>query len=111
MQERHEESADIGKSDVLAKLAALNLINAFAVSLKHRLRFEPSTEYPDLAPLVDHLRTFAGDADQAALQQRKVSSWKSAGQYLGVSFAESNPRKSKSCHPRPTEQTIANNGA
>jgi predicted membrane chloride channel (bestrophin family) len=92
-QERHEESAELGKQDVLAKLAALNLINAFAVSLKHRLRFEPSTEYPDLSPLIGHLHTFAGDADQAALRERKVSSWKSTGQYLGVSFAESNPRK------------------
>ena len=92
-QERHEESAELGKSDVLAKLAALNLINAFAVALKHRLRFEPSTEYPDLAPLIGHLHTFAGDADQAALRERRVSSWKSTGQYLGISFAESNPRK------------------
>ena len=95
VQERHEESADLGKADVLQKLSALNLINAFAVSLKHRLRFEPSTEYPDLAPLVSNLHTLAGDADQAALQQRKVSSWKSTGQYLGISFAESNPRKGK----------------
>ena len=92
-QERHGESAELGRSDVLAKLAALNLINAFAVSLKHRLRFEPSTEYPDLEPLLCNLQTFAGAADQAALRERKVSSWKSAGQYLGVSFAESNPRK------------------
>ena len=92
-QERHAESAELGKSDLLGKLAALNLLNAFAVSLKHRLRFEPSTEYPDLAPLVSNIRTFAGEADQAALKERKVSSWKSAGQYLGVSFAESNPRK------------------
>lgn len=92
-QERHEEDAALGKKDVLEKLAALQLINAFAVALKHRLRFEPSTEYPDIQPLVGHLRTFAGEADQAALRVRKVSSWKSTGQYLGVSFAESNPRK------------------
>lgn len=92
-QERHEESEELGKSDVLAKLAAMNLLNAFAVALKHRLRFEPSTEYPDLAPLLCNVRTLAGDADQAALRERKISSWKSAGQHLGVSFAESNPRK------------------
>ena len=92
-QERHEEDAELGKRDVLEKLAALQLINAFAVALKHRLRFEPSTEYPDLQPLVSNLHTFAGDADQAALRERKVSTWKSTGQYLGVSFAESNPRK------------------
>ncbi len=92
-QERHDESAELGKADVLAKLAALNLINAFAVSLKHRLRFEPSTEYPDLAPLLCNVRTLAGNADQAALRARKASSWKSAGEHLGISFAESNPRK------------------
>ncbi|KAK4495704.1 hypothetical protein PRZ48_012972 [Zasmidium cellare] len=92
-QERHEESEELGKADLLAKLAALQLINAFAVALKHRLRFEPSTEYPDLAPLLINLRTLAGEADQNALRERKVSSFKSAGQYLGIPMAESNPRK------------------
>jgi len=93
--ERHgnEEDPELGKKDLLAKLAALNLLNAFAVSLKHRLRFEPSVEYPDLAPLVSHLHTFAGNADQAPLRQGKVSTWKHTGQSLGLSFAESNPRK------------------
>lgn len=92
-KERHEQSPEQGKADLLAKLTALNLITAFAVSLKHRLRFEPSIEYPDLQPYVAHLRTFAGDADQSTLQKRKESPWKSFGEYLGVSFAESNPRK------------------
>lgn len=92
-QERHSESAELGKTDLLAKLAALQLINAFAVSLKHRLRFEPSTDYPDLAPLLGNLHTLAGEADQSNLQQRKVSALKSAGLYLGVPMAESNPRK------------------
>ena len=87
------ESAELGKSDLLAKLAAINLLNAFAVSLKHRLRFEPSIEYPDLAPLVSHINTFAGEADQNALRERKASTLKAAGQYLGVSWADSNPRK------------------
>ena len=91
--ERHAESADLGKTDVLSKLAALNLLNAFAVSLKHHLRFEPSTEYPDLAPLISNIHTLAGDADQAALREQKASSWKTVGQSLGVPFAESNPRK------------------
>ncbi|KAK3708319.1 hypothetical protein LTR37_011584 [Vermiconidia calcicola] len=92
-RERHEESAELGKADLLSKLAALNLINAFAVSLKHRLRFEPSTDYPDLAPLLCNVRTLAGEADQSALQQRKASAMKAAGVYLGLTFAESNPRK------------------
>lgn len=92
-QERHEESEELGKSDLLAKLASLQLINAFAVALKHRLRFEPSTEYPDLAPLIHNIHTFAGAANQAELQERKVSFFKSVGQYLGLPMAESNPRK------------------
>ena len=93
VKERHGEESDLGKQDLLAKLAALNLLNAFAVSLKHRLRFEPSVEYPDLQPLIGHLHTFAGSADQAPLRETKVSSWKHTGQSLGLSFAESNPRK------------------
>ena len=91
--ERSEESAELGKQDLLHKIAAINLLNAFAVALKHRLRFEPSVEYPDLAPLVSHLDTLAGAADQATLRHRKVSTLKAAGQYLGIPFAESNPRK------------------
>ena len=91
--ERHDESVDLGKSDLLGKLAALNLINAFAVSLKHRLRFEPSVEYPDLAPLLVNLHVLASKADQAPLRQPKASALKHMGQVLGLSFAESNPRK------------------
>lgn len=72
-QERHAESAELGKKDLLAKLAALNLLNAIAVALKHRLRFEPSMEYPDIQPLVAHLPTLAGEADQATLRERKTS--------------------------------------
>lgn len=83
VQERHAEDPKLGKQDLLAKLAALNLLNAFAVALKHRLRFEPSIEYPDLNPLISHLHTFAGSADQAPLREAKVSSWKSTGQSLG----------------------------
>ncbi|KXL45730.1 hypothetical protein M433DRAFT_536313 [Acidomyces richmondensis BFW] len=90
VQERHAESADL---DLLGKLAALQLLNAFAVSLKHRLRFEPSTEYPDLQPLISNIYTFAGQADQTALREPECSKWKLAGQALGFSFAESDPRK------------------
>ncbi|KIW84385.1 hypothetical protein Z517_03635 [Fonsecaea pedrosoi CBS 271.37] len=92
-KERHSMSEEQGKSELLAKLTALNLINAFAVALKHRLRFEPSTDYPDLQPLIGNLHTLASEADQSQLQPKRASSWKAAGQYLGVSFAESNPRK------------------
>lgn len=91
--ERHEESADLGKADLLAKLAAINLLNAFAVALKHRLRFEPSLEYPDIQPLVCNLKTLAHTADQEVLRERTVSRWKAIGQHLGIPFVESNPRK------------------
>jgi predicted membrane chloride channel (bestrophin family) len=92
VDERHGDTEGLGKADLLRKLAALNLINAFAVSLKHRLRFETSVEYPDLSPLVSNLQTLAGMADQSALQERKTSSVQSWGQYLGLPFAQPNPR-------------------
>ena len=92
-KERETEGEAQTKADILAKLTALNLINAFAVALKHRLRFEPSTEYPDLQPLIGNLHTLAGDADQSKLRHKKHGHWKAAGEYLGISFAESNPRK------------------
>lgn len=72
----------------------MNLILAFAVALKHKLRFEPDIAYDDLAGLVGYLDTFAKDAhDRQRLQPQRKSLWKSTGEYLGVSFAESNPRK------------------
>lgn len=76
--ERYAESEELGKADLLAKLSAINLINAFAVALKHRLRFEPATEYPDLDPLIAHLDTLAGRADQAVLRKRTPNSWKAS---------------------------------
>lgn len=73
---------------------AINLLLAFAVSLKHCLRFEPDIAYKDLIGLVGHLDTFAKEAhDPAMVEPRKKTPWKATGEYLGVSFAESNPRK------------------
>lgn len=75
---------------------ALNLITAFAVSLKHKLRYEPYTDHEDIANLVGHLDTFAlhatHDAPESALRWRP-SRMKAAGEYLGIAFAASNPRK------------------
>jgi putative membrane protein len=76
VEERHAESEELGKKDLLEKLSAINLINAFAVALKHRLRFEPATEYPDLEPLINHLTTMAGSADQAKLRKKTPTPWK-----------------------------------
>ena len=67
---------------------------AFAVSLKHRLRFEPYAHYPDLACLVAHLDTFAKNAhSEKNFEKRKRTPWKAVGEYLGLTFASSNPRK------------------
>ena len=72
----------------------MNLILAFAVALKHKLRFEPDIAYEDLAGLAGYLDTFAKDAhDRQRLQPQRKTLWKSTGEYLGISFAESNPRK------------------
>ncbi|KXG49777.1 Bestrophin/UPF0187 [Penicillium griseofulvum] len=90
----NEREGEEGKEDILRKLSALNLILAFAVALKHKLRFEPDIAYEDLAGLAGHLDTFARDAhDRAVVNPPPKSIWKATGEYLGVSFAESNPRK------------------
>ncbi|KAL4870529.1 hypothetical protein BDV12DRAFT_207588 [Aspergillus spectabilis] len=89
-----EREGELGKEDLLRKLTAINLISAFAIALKHKLRFEPDVGYDDLAGLVGYLDTFAKDAhDRQVIQPRTKTIWKAAGEYLGVSFAESNPRK------------------
>ncbi|OOQ89829.1 UPF0187 domain membrane protein [Penicillium brasilianum] len=89
-----EREGEDGKVDLLRKVTAMNLILAYAVALKHKLRFEPDVAYEDIAGLVGHLDTFAREAhDREVLNPRPKSLWKSAGEYLGVSFAESNPRK------------------
>jgi hypothetical protein len=62
--------------------------------LKHKLRFEPDVAYEDLAGLIGHLDTFALDAhDHSVLSPNSKTPWKSMGEYLGFSFAKSNPRK------------------
>ena len=94
VQERHSTDPAVGKDDLLGKIGALNLVTAFAQALKHHLRFEPYTHYPDLGPLVSHLDTFAGAASGSeAPLVTKASFRKRAGNYLGLTFAESNPRK------------------
>ena len=96
VHERHDDDSnpELGKEDLLAKLTALNLIVAFATALMHKLRFEPYASYDDLEPLVKHLSTFAGQAsDKSASSAPAPSRLKSTGDWLGLSFAESNPRK------------------
>ncbi|KAF5690350.1 UPF0187 domain-containing protein [Fusarium circinatum] len=84
------------RETILKKIGAMNLIVAFSVSLKHALRFEPYSAYPDLEHLIGHLNTFAKDAtvaDPDGPAIKKKNMFKSVGEYLGVSFAQSNPRK------------------
>ncbi|KAH7170133.1 Bestrophin, RFP-TM, chloride channel-domain-containing protein [Dactylonectria macrodidyma] len=81
---------------ILEKVSAMNLVVAFSIALKHSLRFEPYSNYPDLQHLIGHLNTFAKDAIIAEPDlplTRRKNFFKSTGEYLGVSFAASNPRK------------------
>lgn len=82
----------------------MNLITAFAVALKHKLRFEPYTNYEDITNLVGHLDTFAlhatNDSPEKAVP-RRPSRIKATGEYLGLSFATSNPRKTIKKATRP----------
>ncbi|KFH42412.1 hypothetical protein ACRE_068510 [Hapsidospora chrysogenum ATCC 11550] len=84
------------RESMLRKLSCMNLVVAFSLSLKHMLRFEPFTTHSDMQHLISHLNTFASEATREqpdkALPPSK-SFFKEAGEYLGVSFATSNPRK------------------
>lgn len=77
---------------LVKKIGALNLIAGFAVALKHTLRFEPCGDQPDLQPYIAHLNTFV-QTNMHPPERRNTSLHKSVGEYLGVSFAQSNPRK------------------
>jgi putative membrane protein len=87
-----EREGEFNKKDLLAKISCINLIVAFSVALKHKLRFEPYTNYDDIKHLVGHLDTYAKAADQPD-NNKKQSVFKTAGQFLGLPMAESNPRK------------------
>ncbi|KAI4105250.1 MAG: hypothetical protein LQ345_007238 [Seirophora villosa] len=94
VKKRHETNPEQGKAYLLGKVTALNLIPAFAVALKHRLRFELYGQYEDLEPLVSHLSTFAGEVfDCETSEPRPKTSWKRGGEYLGMTTVPSNPRK------------------
>ena len=69
----NEREGELGKQDLLAKLTAINHIVAFAVALKHKLRFEPFVHYEYLHNLVAHLDTFAKEAGvpEKNLDQKK----------------------------------------
>jgi putative membrane protein len=87
-----EREGEFNKKDLLAKISCMNLIVAFSVALKHRLRFEPYTHYDDMKHLVGHLDTYAKAADQPE-SNKKQSALKTVGIFLGLPMAQSNPRK------------------
>jgi putative membrane protein len=91
VEERHGIDAVLGKQDLLAKISCLNLIVAFAVALKHKLRFEPGTHYTDLKHLVGHLDTYAQAAEQST--STPPGALRRTGQLLGIPMATPNPRR------------------
>jgi putative membrane protein len=83
---------------VLSKLTAINLILAFAMACKHKLRHEIEYDYTDLKPLIENLDTFArsaapADRTPSSHNNALFAPVKSWGEKLGISFLESNPRK------------------
>jgi ion channel-forming bestrophin family protein len=79
---------------IYAFSTCLQLIVTFAIALKHRLRFEPYVEYDDIRDYVEYLDTFAKEANKGVdVTPRKYSIWKQVGEFLGIQFAQSNPRK------------------
>lgn len=66
-----EREGELGKEDLLAKISFLNLIVAFAVALKHKVRFEPYIQYEDLQDLIGHLDTFAREAGKPTIRPKK----------------------------------------
>jgi hypothetical protein len=72
----------------------LNLLAAYSVAVKHRLRFEPYIDYDDMKGQVEFLDTFAKEANKGVdVTPPPKSKRKQLGEFLGVSFARSNPRK------------------
>ncbi|KAF1998434.1 hypothetical protein P154DRAFT_524127 [Amniculicola lignicola CBS 123094] len=96
-----EREGDLGKQDLLAKVTFLNMIIAFPVSLKHKLRFEPYIQYDDLFDLVGHLNTFAKAAGEPTVRKKKVRKCKALGELLRIPMARSNPRKEIKRAKRP----------
>ncbi|KAF2024067.1 UPF0187-domain-containing protein [Setomelanomma holmii] len=90
VDERHSDPA-VGKQDLIAKISCLNMISAYAVALKHKLRFEPGVYHDDLINMVSHLDTYAKAAEPQPRKKQNI--FKTAGQFLGVPMAEPNPRK------------------
>lgn len=71
----------------------LNLIVAFSVAMKHRLRFEPYMDYEDMQGYLEYLDTFAKEANKGVdLTEPKDSVFIKVSDFLGMPWAEKNPR-------------------
>ncbi|PSN74901.1 UPF0187-domain-containing protein [Corynespora cassiicola Philippines] len=96
-----ERKGKHSKSDLVGKITGLNMIIAFSVALKHKLRFEPYIQYDDLFDLVSHLDTFAKSAGEPQCKDKKVRTCKLIAQRLWIPMARSNPRKELKRAKRP----------
>jgi putative membrane protein len=94
-----EREGEVGKDDLLGKISFLNLIVAFAIALKHKVRFEPYTQYDDLEDLVNHLDTFARVAGRPSEGPGKPTLWRKLKYILRV--AKANPRAELKQAKRP----------
>ncbi|KAH7128447.1 membrane protein [Dendryphion nanum] len=96
-----EREGELGKADLMGKITFLNMIIAFSIALKHKLRFEPYIQYTDLNELVSHLDTFAKAAGRPSRREKRMRSCKRLGELLKVPMAKSNPRKELKRATRP----------
>ncbi|EPS37216.1 hypothetical protein H072_9129 [Dactylellina haptotyla CBS 200.50] len=90
-----EKEGDEATEDVLDKLTAINLLLAFCISLKHKLRHQPEYDYKDLQGLITNLQTFAKQAhEDGGIPQRKpLKATQQISNYLGISFLEKHPTR------------------
>jgi len=87
-----EREGEQGKTDLLEKITCLNLLAAFSVALKHRIRFQPYVDYDDLRG-VNNLDTYAREANVGINTVPKpISKIKRLGQILDIPMAIDNPR-------------------
>ncbi|KAF2396101.1 UPF0187-domain-containing protein [Trichodelitschia bisporula] len=97
-----EREGELGKQDLLGKISCINLIAAFSLALKHRLRFEPYVDYHDLRGRVAFLDTFAKHANVGvSTLPVEQPMWRRVGGWLGIPFALENPRRHMKRSTRP----------
>lgn len=96
VEEREGEGQE---EDLLAKITCLNMIIAFSVALKHKVRFEPYIQYDDLHDLVGHLETFAKYAGTPTEKKHKIGPMRRLGNLLKVAMP--NPRSEIKNAERP----------